>query len=99
MNFEAAIKEIINPLIDASERRMLAQISQYGDVTMTVQEAAEHIRISDKLLYSMCKRKLIPHERYGMPGSARTTIRFRLLDLEIWRAEQRAANYIGVTGD
>lgn len=95
MDIESAIRAIIAEEVAASERRLIETLCAHPDKTLNVAEAAEHLGVCEKIIYRMCKEQLIPHERYGGAGSRRPTIKFRLSDLEAWRAEQRAANYKG----
>lgn len=87
---EDAIRAIIAEEVAAAEQRITALLPAHVDRTLDVREAAKHIGISEKLIYSLCKTNDIPHERYGVSGSRRPTIKIRLSDLEAWRAEQRA---------
>ncbi|WJH28420.1 helix-turn-helix domain-containing protein [Paenibacillus sp. CC-CFT742] len=90
---EDAIRSIVNEQVAIAEKKLKAEFSGLIDKTLDVIEAAKHIGVSEKLIYRMCQEGRIPHERYGATGSRRPTIKFRLADLEAWRAEQRAANY------
>lgn len=90
---EAAIRSIVDEQVTIAENKLRAEFSGLIDRTLDVVEAAKHIGVSEKLIYRMCQEGRIPHERYGATGSRRPTIKFRLADLEAWRAEQRAANY------
>jgi len=94
LSIEAAIQAIIDSKVADAEQRLLAKLSGHTDRTLDVTEAALHIGISEKLVYRLCQQKQIPHERYGVQGSKRPVIKFRLGDLEAWRTEQRSANYI-----
>ncbi|MGG1518725.1 helix-turn-helix domain-containing protein [Paenibacillus oryzisoli] len=95
VSIEAAIRAIIAEEVAAVERRIRENLSAGTDRTLDVPEAAAHLGVSEKLIYRMCQERRIPHERYGMPGSRRPTIKLRLNDLEKWRADQRALNYRG----
>lgn len=94
LSIEAAIQAVIDEKVAAAEQRILAKLSGQTDETLDVTQAALHLGISEKLVYRLCQQKQIPHERYGVQGSRRPVIKFRLNDLEAWRAEQRAANYV-----
>ncbi|MFF2015022.1 helix-turn-helix transcriptional regulator [Paenibacillus sp. NPDC058177] len=91
--FEDAIKSIVSEYVTISENRLRSEFSGLIDKTLDVAETAAHIGVSEKLIYRMCQEGSIPHERYGTIGSRRPVIKFRLSDLEAWRAAQRAANY------
>jgi excisionase family DNA binding protein len=91
---EDAIRAIVAEEVAAAERRILASIPSLStDRTLDVREAADLMGISEKLIYRLCKTGSIPHERHGVPGSRKPSIKIQLADLEAWRAEQRAANY------
>ncbi|GGF86426.1 helix-turn-helix domain-containing protein [Paenibacillus aceti] len=90
---EEAIRAIVVEEIAAVESRILALLPEQLDRSLTVHEAADYVRISDKLMYQLCQEGIIPHERYGVPGSRKPKIIIRLSDLEAYRAEQRASNY------
>ncbi|MEK8215553.1 helix-turn-helix transcriptional regulator [Paenibacillus sp. FSL L8-0463] len=90
---EAVIREIVSEQVIDSENRLRAELSGLIDKTLDVAETATHLGVSEKLIYRMCQEGSIPHERYGTLGSRRQAIKFRLSDLEAWRATQRAANY------
>lgn len=94
LSIEAAIQAIIDEKVAAAEKRILEKLSGQMDETLDVTQAALHLGISEKLVYRLCQQKQIPHERYGVQGSRRPIIKFRLNELEAWRAEQRAANYV-----
>lgn len=94
LSIEATIRTMIAEEVAAAEKRILEQLSGQTDKTLDVPEAALHLGISEKLVYRLCQQKQIPHERYGIQGSRRPVIKFRLNDLETWRAEQRAENYV-----
>ncbi|WP_269055692.1 helix-turn-helix domain-containing protein [Paenibacillus tundrae] len=91
--FENVIREIVSEQVAVSENRLRSELSGLIDKTLDVAETATHIGISEKLIYRMCQEGRIPHERYGASGSRRPVIKFRLSDLEAWRAEQRYANF------
>ncbi|AIQ70400.1 helix-turn-helix transcriptional regulator [Paenibacillus graminis] len=91
--FEDVIRAIVSEQVIDSENRLRAELNGLIDRTLDVAETAAHIGVSEKLIYRMCQEGRIPHERYGTSGSRRQVIKFRLSDLEAWRAEQRAANY------
>lgn len=93
--FENVIREIVTEQVAVSEKRIREELSGLIDKTLDVAETAAHIGVSEKLIYRMCQEGSIPHERYGVSGSRRPVIKFRLSDLEIWRAEQRYTNYRG----
>ncbi|OUS70273.1 DNA-binding protein [Paenibacillus sp. MY03] len=93
-SIEAAIRAIVTNEVAAAEARLLEKLSAQPDRTMDIPEAAEHLGISEQLLYRMCRLKQIPHERYGVLGSKKPTVKIRMSDLEEWRAQQRAANCI-----
>lgn len=94
LSIEALIRSVIAEEVAAAESRIRESLSGKTDKTLDVPEAAIHLGVSEKLIYRLCQEKSIPHERYGIAGSRRPTIKFRLNDLEAWRAEQRAANYV-----
>lgn len=94
LSIEAAIQAIIDEKVAAAEQRILEKLNGQTDETLDVPAAALHLGISEKLVYRLCQQKQIPHERYGVQGSRRPVIKFRLNDLEAWRAEQRATNYV-----
>lgn len=99
IGLEDAIRAIVAEEVAAVEKRLRSELSKVIDKTLDVSEAAAHLGISEKLIYRLCSTGSIPHERYGVPGSKRPVIKFRLTDLETWRAEQRSANYRkGTTG-
>ncbi|RJX41037.1 DNA-binding protein [Paenibacillus pinisoli] len=91
---EKAIRSIVDEVVAEAERRILEQIRLQPDKTMDIRETTEHLGVSEKLLYRLCQAKSIPHERYGVSGSKRPTIKFRLSDLEKWRSKQRSLNYV-----
>lgn len=91
--FEVAIRSIVDEQVAIAENRLRAEFSGLIDKTLDVSETAAHIGVSEKLIYRMCQEGSIPHERYGVVGSRRPVIKFRLSDLEEWRAKQRSANY------
>ncbi|SEO12249.1 helix-turn-helix domain-containing protein [Paenibacillus sp. OK076] len=91
--FEDVIRAIVSEQVIDSENRLRAEFSGLIDKTLDVTKTAAHLGISEKLLYRMCQEGSIPHERYGVSGSRRPVIKFRLSDLEVWRAAQRAVNY------
>lgn len=93
LSLEDAVRSIVNEAVLAAEKRILERINSQPDKAMDIPEAAEHLGISEQLLYRLCREKQIPHERYGVSGSRKPTIKFRMSDLEAWRAEQRASNY------
>lgn len=94
IGLEEAIRAIVAEEVAAAERRILAYLPNYvADRTLDVREAAEILGVSEKLIYRMCQEGSIPHERFGISGSKKPSIKFRLSDLEAWRAEQRAANH------
>ncbi|MNW27537.1 Helix-turn-helix domain protein [compost metagenome] len=94
IGLDEAIRTIVAEEVAAAERRILASLSTHAtERTLDVREAAEQIGISEKLIYRLCSTGSIPHERYGVPGSKRPVIKFRLSDLEAWRTAQRQANY------
>lgn len=93
-SIEAAIRSLVAEEVAAAEKRIIENLSGLTDETLDVPAAAMHLGISEKLVYRLCQQKQIPHERYGVQGSRRPVIKFRLNDLEAWRAEQRAANYV-----
>lgn len=88
----SVVAEVIANEIAAVEQRILAQLPSQFDRTLDVHEAATHIGISEKLIYRLCKEGSLPHERYGVSGSRKPTIKIRLTDLENWRAEQKISN-------
>ncbi|WP_315793231.1 helix-turn-helix domain-containing protein [Paenibacillus sp. BIC5C1] len=90
---EDAIRSMISEHVTIAENRLRAEFAGVSDKTLDVAETAAHIGISEKLIYRMCQEGSIPHERYGTSGSRRPVIKFRLSDLEAWRAAQRAASY------
>ncbi|MGE6578963.1 helix-turn-helix domain-containing protein [Paenibacillus xylanexedens] len=93
VSLEDAIRSIISEHVTIVEKRLRAEFSGVSDRTLDVAETAAHIGISEKLIYRMCQEGSIPHERYGVTGSRRPVIKFRLSDLESWRTAQRLANY------
>lgn len=95
-SIEEIIRSIVADEVAAAEKRIRSELSEFADRTMDVVEAAAHIGISEKLVYRLCQERTIPHERYGVTGSRKPTIKFRLADLEAWRAEQRAINSAGL---
>jgi predicted DNA-binding transcriptional regulator AlpA len=92
-SIEDVIKSLIYEAVSAAEKRIMESINSQPDRALDIPEAALHLGISEQLLYRMCRAQQIPHERYGVSGSKRPTIKFRMSDLEVWRAEQRASNY------
>lgn len=91
---EDAIRAMVAEEVAAAELRILAALPKYVENrTLDVREAAEILGVSEKLIYRMCQEGSIPHERFGITGSKKPAIKFRLSELETWRAEQRAANY------
>lgn len=94
-SIEDAIRAIVAEEVSAAEARLRDKLQAQTDRTLDVSGAAEHLGISEKLVYRLCQERQIPHERYGVSGSRRPTIKLRLSDLEAWRAEQRKVNYKG----
>jgi predicted DNA-binding transcriptional regulator AlpA len=90
---EDAIRSMISDYVSIAENRLRAELAGVIDRTLDVAETASHIGVSEKLIYRMCQEGSIPHERYGTFGSKRQIIKFRLSDLETWRAKQRVVNY------
>ncbi|WP_167483529.1 helix-turn-helix domain-containing protein [Paenibacillus xylanexedens] len=88
-----------NDLLDEISRRVLTNLQPHitdilsnhmnksQDRTLDIRQAAEHLCISDKTLYTMCKQKKIPHRRLG------SRITFSLSSLEAWGREQERINY------
>lgn len=88
-----------NDLLDEISRRVLTNLQPYitdilsnqmsisQDRTLDIPQAAEHLGISDKTLYTMCKQKKIPHRRLG------SRITFSLSSLDAWGREQERINY------
>lgn len=99
LGLEEAIRAVVAEEVAAAEKRIMAQLPSQFDRTLDVHEAATHIGISEKLIYRLCKEGSIPHERYGVLGSRKPTIKLRLSDLEEWRSEQRMANIRKTGGD
>ncbi|WP_020620180.1 helix-turn-helix domain-containing protein [Paenibacillus daejeonensis] len=95
MSIEQMIREIVVEEVAAAEKRIRAEMESVNDETLDVSAAAARLGVSEKLIYRMCQQRIIPHERYGGIGSRRPTIKFRLADLEAWRAAQRVANSSG----
>lgn len=95
---ENAIRSMVVEQVVLAENRLRAEFAGMIDRTLDVAETASHIGVSEKLIYRMCQEGSIPHERYGTLGSRRQVIKFRLSDLEAWRAAQRDANYKKGTG-
>lgn len=93
MDIETAIRSLVADEVRAAEQRIRESLGIQLSKTLDVSEAAEHIGISEKLIYRLCQEGRIPHERYGISGSRRPVIKLRIDDLEAWRAEQREANY------
>ncbi|WP_411553302.1 helix-turn-helix domain-containing protein [Paenibacillus lautus] len=87
----SVVVEVIAEEIAAVEQRILAQLPMQFDQTLDVHEAASHIGISEKLVYRLCQEGSLPHERFGVSGSRKPTIKIRLSDLENWRAEQKVS--------
>lgn len=84
-----AIRSIVAREVAAAEARILAALpSHMANRTMGVKEMAEMLGLSEALIYRMCERQIIPHERYGIPGSKKPAIRFRVGDVEAWREKQ-----------
>ncbi|GIP57877.1 helix-turn-helix domain-containing protein [Paenibacillus woosongensis] len=90
IGLEDAIRAIVAEEVAAAESRILASLPTYvTDRTLDVREAAELLGVSEKLIYRMCQEGSIPHERFGISGSRKPAIKFRLSDLEAWRAGKK----------
>ncbi|SPY16944.1 DNA binding domain, excisionase family [Paenibacillus polymyxa] len=86
-------------LLDEISKRVLAKIQPdiidflsnqmniSQDRKLDVAQASEYLGIADKTLYTMCKKKIIPHRRYG------TRIMFSSAALDAWGREQDRLNY------
>ncbi|EHB65232.1 helix-turn-helix domain-containing protein [Paenibacillus lactis] len=95
----AIVAEVIAEEVAAVEQRIMTLLPSQFDRTLDVHEAASHIGVSDKLIYRLCKEGSLPHERYGVAGSRKPTIKIRMSDLEEWRSKQRVANSRRIEGD
>ncbi|WP_025718428.1 helix-turn-helix domain-containing protein [Paenibacillus sp. 1-18] len=84
---EQAINEIISVQIAAAERRILESLNAATDKTLNAIQASEYLGISEKTLYNMCKKKLIPHRKFG------AKLMFSTLALDAWGREQDKVNY------
>jgi excisionase family DNA binding protein len=84
---EQAINEIVSVQVAAAEKRLMERLNTAADKRLNVEQAAEYLGISEKLLYNMCKKKLVPHRRFG------TRIVFSSAALDAWGREQDKTNY------
>ncbi|MMZ58291.1 Helix-turn-helix domain protein [compost metagenome] len=84
---EQAINEIVAVQIAAAEKRLMERLNTAADKRLNVKQAAEYLGISEKLLYDMCKKKQIPHRKFG------TRIVFSSAALDAWGREQDKVNY------
>jgi excisionase family DNA binding protein len=89
---DALFDAIVEAATAEAERRVLERLGGklVEDKTLTVDEVAEKLKVSPKLVYQLCKEGKIPHERFGTFGNVRSgAIRFSSLELEVWRQAQR----------
>lgn len=54
------------------------------DRRLTIEEAAEYLRVSKETLYRLCKEKQIEHVSIGVIGSKKPRIIFSALKLKAW---------------
>jgi excisionase family DNA binding protein len=103
MNNDKAAVDFISSLVDQLTERLkpilLDELKKQDSVTgpdrtLSIEEAAVHMGISQMLLYRMCKEKSIPHMRAGIKGSKKPKILFCQSSLESWKKEQERENYL-----
>nr|WP_145402985.1 helix-turn-helix domain-containing protein [Paenibacillus xylanexedens] len=76
--------------VESSIKEQLENINHSSfsnDRSLNIADASNYLGVSDKTLYLMCKKKQIPHRRFG------SKIVFSLASLDAWGREQDKLNY------
>lgn len=92
MSLDALIKEMVKTEVEAAKQEILA-IFELKSPLVEINEASKLMGVSESVLYKMCREKRIPHIKYGKDGSKRPKIKFRVIDIHKWLAEQCEMNY------
>lgn len=90
--------EIIEEAAAKAAKLVLERLeqAQKPDRVMDVKEAAQHMGLSEKLIYQMCSEGALPHIRAGGLHSTKPRILFRQSTLDRWLREQEEASVKGV---
>jgi excisionase family DNA binding protein len=92
--FQALVEKLAEHIKPILLEELKDQISVAGpDLTLSLEEAADHMNISQMLLYRMCKDGSIPHMRAGVKGSKKPKILFCQSSLDKWKRQQEQENY------
>ncbi|MFK7695374.1 helix-turn-helix domain-containing protein [Paenibacillus sp. HJGM_3] len=75
-----------------------AKCEPVEDRRLTIEEAAEYLRISRETLYRLCKEKQIEHITIGSIGSKKPRINFSLSVLEAWIRKKELESVSLITG-
>jgi len=67
-------------------KRTRAKLEAKGvEVEWTAQEVAAYLGMSPSSVYTLCRKRLIPHRQLKPPGHERPHLRFRKAEIDAWR--------------
>jgi predicted DNA-binding transcriptional regulator AlpA len=67
-------------------KRARAKLEAKGvEVEWTAEEVAAYLGMSPSSVYTLCRKRLIPHRQLRPPGWERPHLRFRKAEIDTWR--------------
>jgi excisionase family DNA binding protein len=99
MSAEKALAAMCLELKEEIKREVLRELQTVAaqvelDRKLTIEEAADYLRISEAMLYKLCKEKQIEHATIGIAGSRKPRIIFSAARLETWLKQKESESVI-----